>query len=257
VIVLKFGGTSVGDAEAIERSAGIVASRLERGPIVVVSAMAGVTNALLALGEQAARGHLIGALRAVEGIRERHLQTAESLLGGTAQCAETCAELSAMSDELAHLAEALATLGDLTPRSQDAIASVGERMSSLLCAAAIARRGVPSAHVDACQVMITDDAFMRAEPQPELIADACRASVLPLVRAGRVPVVTPAEFTDAITVISEKEIKRAAKQAAKAARKSPLTDAQKNLAFLAAIGCFLLCAAAVAAGIFLIVSGGH
>jgi hypothetical protein len=78
-----------------------------------------------------------------------------------------------------------------------------------------------------------------------------------LVRAGRVPVVTPAEFTDAITVISEKEIKRAAKQAAKAARKSPLTDAQKSLAFLAAIGCFLLCAAAVASGIFLIVSGGH
>lgn len=76
-----------------------------------------------------------------------------------------------------------------------------------------------------------------------------------LVRAGRVPVVTPAEFTDAITVLSEKEIRRAEKQAAKAARKSPLTSAQKNVAFVAAIGCFVLCGAAVLGGILLIVVG--
>lgn len=74
-----------------------------------------------------------------------------------------------------------------------------------------------------------------------------------LVRAGRVPVVTPAEFTDAITVISEKEAKRAAKAAAKAARKSPLTDGQKVLAQIAAYACFAVCAAAVVAGILLIV----
>ncbi len=76
-----------------------------------------------------------------------------------------------------------------------------------------------------------------------------------LVRAGRVPVVTPAEFTDAITVLSEKEIRRAAKQAAKAARKSPLSEGQKTLAFVAAIGCFVLCGAAVLGGILLIVVG--
>ena len=74
-----------------------------------------------------------------------------------------------------------------------------------------------------------------------------------LVRAGRVPVVTPAEFTDAITVISEKEAKRAAKAAAKAARKSPLTVAQKTLARIAAYACFAVCAAAVLGGILLIV----
>ncbi|PRB08394.1 peptidase [Microbacterium sp. MYb64] len=74
-----------------------------------------------------------------------------------------------------------------------------------------------------------------------------------LVRAGRVPVVTPAEFTDAITVISEKEAKRAAKAAAKAARKSPLTDGQKALAQIAAYACFAVCAAAVLGGILLIV----
>lgn len=76
-----------------------------------------------------------------------------------------------------------------------------------------------------------------------------------LVRSGRAPVVSPAEFTDAITVISEKELKRAAKQAAKAAKKSPLTEGQKSLALVGAYGCFFLCAAAVIAGILIIVVG--
>ena len=76
-----------------------------------------------------------------------------------------------------------------------------------------------------------------------------------LVRAGRVPVVAPAEFTDAITVISEKELKRAAKQAVKAAKKSPLTEGQKSLALFGAYGCFLLCAAAVVTGILILVVG--
>lgn len=188
MIVLKFGGTSVGDAEAIARTGRIIASRADRGPIVVVSALAGVTNALIALAEQAARGHLIGALRAIEDLRERHLKQAEILLGPGREGEDICAELSAMIDELAHLAEALATLGDLTPRSMDALTSVGEKMSSLMCVAAFQRQGIPAVHVDACEIMITDSTFTRAEPQPEAIADACRASVIPLVREGKVPV---------------------------------------------------------------------
>ncbi|WP_248240947.1 peptidase [Microbacterium kunmingense] len=74
-----------------------------------------------------------------------------------------------------------------------------------------------------------------------------------LVRAGRVPVVAPADFTDAITVITPKERRRAEKAAAKAARKNPLTLAQKRLALYAAYGCFGVCAAAVISGILLIV----
>lgn len=188
MIVLKFGGTSVGDAEAIARTAGIVATRMDKGAIVVVSALSGVTNALIAIAEQASKGHLIGAIRAIESLRERHLRQAELLLGTGADCADVCAELSAMIDELAHLAEALATLGDLTPRSLDAILAYGERMSSLLCVAAFERHAIPAVHVDACEVMITDDSFNRAEPQPEEIAVACRAILLPQVRNGRVPV---------------------------------------------------------------------
>ena len=91
-----------------------------------------MTNSLLALAEQAARGHLLGALASLEGLRDRHLREAELLLGDGSDGVETCEELSAMFDELAHLAEALSTLGDVTPRSLDAIASFGERMSSLL-----------------------------------------------------------------------------------------------------------------------------
>ena len=74
-----------------------------------------------------------------------------------------------------------------------------------------------------------------------------------LVRAGRAPVVAPAEFTDAITVISEKEARRAEKAAAKAAKRSPLTEAQKRMALAAAYFCFGVCAAAVLGGLLLIV----
>jgi aspartate kinase len=188
VIVLKFGGTSVGDAEAIKRTASIVASRLDKKPIVVVSALAGVTNALLAIGEQSAKGHLIGAIRSVEAIRSRHMEQAERMLGSTDECADVCAEMSALCDELANLAQALATLGDATPRSIDLISAFGEQLSSLLCVAAFIREGLPATHVDARKVMITDDTFTRAEPQPDAIAEATRAHLLPEVTAGRIPV---------------------------------------------------------------------
>ena len=188
MIVVKFGGTSVGDAEAIERAASIVLTKRERHPIVVVSAMAGVTNALLAIAEQSARGQLIGAIRSVEGLRERHMQEAERLLGDTEECAELCGEMSAMIDELAHLTEALNTLGDVTPRSLDAIASYGEQLSSQLVVAAFRRCGLPAEHVDARDVMITDDAFTRAEPNVDAISEASQRLLAPLARDGRIPV---------------------------------------------------------------------
>jgi len=76
-----------------------------------------------------------------------------------------------------------------------------------------------------------------------------------MVRSGHAPVVTPAEFTDAITVITEKEAARAAKQAAKAARKNPLSETQKRVALVGAYGCFALCVSAVVGGILLLVIG--
>ena len=188
MIIVKFGGTSVADAEAIQRATEIVRGRLDREPIVVVSALSGTTNTLLALAEQAARGQLIGALRAVEALRERHLAQAALLAGEGPDADELSADLGAMFDELAHLAEALSVLGDLTPRSKDAIAAIGERLSSQLVVAAMRRAGLPADHVDAREVMITDATFCRAEPLTEIIADEARDRLLPLVRQGRVPV---------------------------------------------------------------------
>lgn len=188
MIVVKFGGTSVQDAAAIARAADIVRSKLDARPIVVVSALAGTTNALIAIAEQSARGQLIGALRGVEALRERHLAECEALLGRTPECDELSGEVAVMFDELAHLAEALSVLGDLTPRSLDAIASKGEQLSSLIAVAAFRRLGLDAVHVDARQVMITDAEFGHAEPQAERIREMAGRHLLPLVRAGSVPV---------------------------------------------------------------------
>jgi aspartate kinase len=189
VIVCKFGGTSVGDAEAIARTATIIAARRERQPIVVVSALAGATNGLLAIAEQAARGQLIGALRSIEALRDRHLQQTQLLLGADQEVADDIAsEISAMFDELAMLADALGTLGDLTPRSLDAIASLGEQISSVLVVAAFKLRGLPAVHVDARQVVITDERYTKAEPLPDAIAEAAQRILTPLLREGLIPV---------------------------------------------------------------------
>lgn len=86
-----------------------------------------------------------------------------------------------------------------------------------------------------------------------LVVSFYAAGLRLLVRGGRAPVVGPAEFTDAITVISEKEAQRAVKAAAKAARKSPLTDAQKQASLVAAYACFTVAALVVLAGLLLII----
>jgi len=188
VIVVKFGGTSVGDAEAIGRAASIVEGRLDRQPVVVVSALGGATNALLAVGEQAAKGHLIGALRGVETLRDRHIEECEMLLAGSPAAADISSDLSAIFDELAALAEALSILGHVTPRSLDTIAAFGEQASSQLVTAFFQKRGIAAELVEAREVMITDSQFMQAEPQTAEIADRARDVVLPLVRQGKVPV---------------------------------------------------------------------
>ncbi|MBA3646182.1 MAG: lysine-sensitive aspartokinase 3 [Gemmatimonadaceae bacterium] len=188
MIVVKFGGTSVQDAEAIGRAANIVSGRLDRQPVVIVSALGGATNALIAIGEQAAKGHLIGALRGVEELRARHLRECEALLKDSDSSAEIAAELSATFDELASLAEALSVLGHATPRSFDKIAASGEELSAQLVAAFFQLKGIPAEYVDARRVFITDSAFTAAEPQPDLIAERARELVQPLIDDGKVPI---------------------------------------------------------------------
>ncbi|MDP1890619.1 MAG: hypothetical protein Q8K55_06960, partial [Gemmatimonadaceae bacterium] len=100
MIVTKFGGTSVGDSAAIERTAAIVRGRLPRQPVVVVSALAGTTKALLDLAAQAAKGQFIVAIRGIEALRERHLGVVRDLLGDGEESGEVGAEVSMLFDEL-------------------------------------------------------------------------------------------------------------------------------------------------------------
>ena len=189
MIVCKFGGTSVADAEAIDRAVQIVGSRIQRGPIVVVSALGGATNALLELARHAAAGELLVAVQQIQQLRERHLSTAALLLEGSPELDEICGEISVGFDELAYLAEAFKTLGYLTPRSLDTVAAVGEILSSQMVAAAFRHRGLHAQWVDAHDVMITDDTFMRAEPDLPAIELAAQRLVEPLVQRGIIPVI--------------------------------------------------------------------
>jgi aspartate kinase len=188
VIVSKFGGTSVGDAAAIARSAEIVRGRLDRQPIVVVSAMSGVTNAVLAAADDAVEGRLVIAISSIGRLRDRHLAAVRELLDGSGATREVSDEITQLFGELTSLVRALAVLGHATGRSLDAVAALGELLSSRLVVAAYQAVGIPAVLVDARQVIITDAAHTRAMPDIPAIADAARSRIAPLVEDGQVPV---------------------------------------------------------------------
>jgi aspartate kinase len=189
LVVMKFGGTSVEDAEAIRRTADIVAGRIARGlqPVVIVSAMARVTDQLLNAAAAAGRGDKSSALAASVALRARHHQAAGDLIPA-ADLAPITTLINEHFDLLDELLRGLAAVGEVTPRTTDIVASYGERLSSPLVAAAFIARGIPATHVDARDCIITDAQHMRAIPQDELIAARLRVHVLPLVEAGRVPI---------------------------------------------------------------------
>src|SRR5258707_8293307 len=154
MIVCKFGGTSVADAAAIRRTTEIIRGRVGRQPVVVVSALAGTTNALLAAAEQAADGNLVAAIATIEASRARHLTAVTELLGNDAAANDIAADVSVMFDELAHLVEALSVLGHATDRSLDAISSMGEQLSAPVITAAFRCAGIDAQLVDARHVII-------------------------------------------------------------------------------------------------------
>ena len=127
MIVMKFGGTSVESAEAIQRVAGIVRKQSARKPVVVVSAMGKTTNKLLAIAADAVAGELNPALAKLAELREFHLRESAGL--GTEDVVE------AHFQELDALVRGLAVMRELTPRATDAISAYGERISSLIVAA--------------------------------------------------------------------------------------------------------------------------
>src|SRR5919109_362300 len=147
MIVMKFGGTSVESAAAIERVARIVSARRERRPIVVVSAMGKTTNKLLAIAQAALEGTREEYLRQIHDLRDFHSREAR-LVVPLAERSELDRTLDEHFQELTELVKGLAVLGELTPRSIDAISSYGERLSSLIVTNHFQHHGMRTVHVD-------------------------------------------------------------------------------------------------------------
>ena len=191
MVVQKFGGTSVADPAAIRRLIGIVRAaraRDGRGPAVVVSAMSGVTDALLAIASAAGADRLDDALPRVEEIRQRHLAAARELVPDAARDSLN-AQLSDHFDQLTGIVRALGVLREVSPRTLDVVASMGELLTSRLVAAALTAAGVAAEWVDARRVIVTNDEHTRAVPLTRETNDALHAVMMPILDAGRVPVV--------------------------------------------------------------------
>jgi aspartate kinase len=187
MIVMKFGGTSVQDAAAIDRAAAIVLGRLPEKPVVVVSALSKVTDALLGIGRAAGGNDRDEALDLARALRERHYNTASELLG-TSVFTGFHAELEAEFDALDELLRGIAAVGEITPRTSDLVVSFGERLSSKVVASTLQARGMDAVHVDARELLVTDDTHTRAVPQFEETYERFRVRVAPLVEKGQVPV---------------------------------------------------------------------
>ena len=189
IVVMKFGGTSLEDAAAMKRTAAIVAGRRERGlkPVVVVSAMAKVTDQLLAAAAAAGRDDRTGAIEISHKLRHRHLQTAAELVSN-GRLTLLKAQLNQEFDALDDLLRGIAAVGELTPRTNDLVVSFGERTSSRMVAEAFHEMGLAGTHVDARTCIITDAHYGKAVPQESAIESKLFEHVLPLVEDGQIPV---------------------------------------------------------------------
>src|SRR5215831_13908665 len=164
MIVMKFGGTSVESATAIERVAGIVKAREAQKPIVVVSAMGKTTNKLLAIANTAITGKREDYIRQIHDLRDMHSREARQVVP-LADRAALDRTLDEHFQELTELVKGLAVLGELTPRSIDAISSYGERLSSYIVTLAFRHFGMDTAHVDSRRLIVTDRHHTQAAPQ--------------------------------------------------------------------------------------------
>lgn len=174
MIVMKFGGTSVEDAVAIDRSCGIVAQRISRKPFVVVSALAGTTNGLLEAGRLASERKLDEALAIIDPLEKRHVDLLPS----------TAADFALLRE----LLRALSAIGELSARTRDLIASYGEVLSSQIFTDRLRKQGRNVVHIDARQCIVTDDSFGSAAPLIGIIRDNLQKMARPHLDAGRVVV---------------------------------------------------------------------
>jgi aspartate kinase len=197
MIVNKFGGTSVGNPDRFASVADIVtaqsrgiSSKPNAGTVVVVSAMATVTNRLLAGGWAAAEGDEDAHRQTRAALLEKHLDVVDSLLGDSPERADVTAFVEGRLLELDRLYRSIAVLGEVTQRGLDTVASFGEQLSSNILAAVLRARQVRAEAISATDLIVTDDQFGQATPLMGPTRERLQQRVKPLVHQGVIPVIT-------------------------------------------------------------------
>ena len=191
MIVQKFGGTSVADPDAVRRLIEIARCahvRDRRGPVLVVSALSKVTDALLAVAGEAGESRSESAFAHIEQLRDRHQKMAAALTGDRERPALT-AFIDDQFNQLTDIVKALAVLREVSFRTLDVVAAMGELLSSRIITAALIHAGLPGEWVDARRAIVTNDDHTRAVPLMRETTAALRASIVPMLEAGRIPVV--------------------------------------------------------------------
>jgi bifunctional aspartokinase / homoserine dehydrogenase 1 len=189
--IMKFGGTSVGDASSIQKVVDIIrAASPESDLVVVVSAMSGVTNKLIEAATRSAARDGMPVARIFEELRRKHDVTLKALTRSAAQRSRIEREMEKLFEEGERFCRDTMRLGELTPQALDAISSLGERLSAPIVAAALAECGVASEAIEATKLIRTDSHHGAADPLMDVTRDLCQTHVRLLVQKGVVPVVT-------------------------------------------------------------------
>lgn len=189
MIVIKFGGTSVGDAERVAAAIDIVAERRHLQPVVVVSALAGVTNDLVAAAEAACASDIERVTEIMARVRQRHEDVAMQLVQQKFDFFESfLRQLNKQIDQIQTILKGIALLGEITARAKDKVTAIGEKLSSVLFAYSMMMRALPGEHVESEDVIVTNDSFGGASPLMDRTRSAAQAVLLPLIERNRIPV---------------------------------------------------------------------
>ncbi|MFP5245066.1 MAG: aspartate kinase [Thermoanaerobaculia bacterium] len=189
MIVIKFGGTSVGDADRVAQAIELVAERRERKPIIVVSALAGVTNELVAASEAACAQDPKRVAEIIANVRQRHEDVALRLVQQKSDFLDSfLRQLDKQIEEIDTILRGIALLGEITLRARDKVMSIGEKLSSVLFAYTMMMRALPGEHVHSEEVIWTDDRFGGATPLMDRTREAAKNVLLPLLERNRIPV---------------------------------------------------------------------
>ena len=189
--VMKFGGTSVGDAGRILSAATIAAEAAKQhSVVVVVSAMSGVTNTLIAAAGKAATGDEAAADALTESLQNKHRETITKLISDIEKRRELLVEIDSLIERAANYCRGCALLGELSPRALDVVAGTGERLTARITAAVLREMGCRGEAFDATDLIVTDEVHGGARPLAGPTRTKTQAALSPLLEAGGVPVVT-------------------------------------------------------------------